>query len=176
MSLFKNNIVIKINRRRIILINVIFITVVFVCLSLINFAYGNDDSYANENVPRLDLKLNGVTLEQINAGSKETKYEGNDLTITNSEAIDNYSNVEIKGRGNTTWSCPKKPYQIKLDKKVDLFGLGKLKKWVLLADWFDQSHLRNNVAFYVAQLLGMQYSWDGEYINLYVDGKYIGLY
>lgn len=45
------------------------------------------------------------------------------------------SDVTVKGRGNTTWGLPKKPYQIKLDSKQDILGMGKNKTWVLLANY-----------------------------------------
>lgn len=42
--------------------------------------------------------------------------------------FDNYeSTTRIKGRGNTTWSYPKKPYRLKLDNTVSLFGLAPEK-------------------------------------------------
>ena len=31
----------------------------------------------------------------------------------------------IRGRGNSTWNCSKKPYKISLKEKADLFGMGK---------------------------------------------------
>lgn len=43
--------------------------------------------------------------------------------------------IEIKGRGNMSWSYSKKPYKIKLNSKVDMFGMGKNKHWVLLANF-----------------------------------------
>lgn len=45
-----------------------------------------------------------------------------------------YEMEYIRGRGNSTWICDKKPYKIKLSKKADLFGMGKNKHWVLLAE------------------------------------------
>ena len=49
------------------------------------------------------------------------------------------TDMSMKGRGNTTWGLPKKPYQIKLDSKQDILGMGKAKKWVLLANYGDRS-------------------------------------
>ena len=45
--------------------------------------------------------------------------------------------IKIRGRGNSTWFAPKKPYRIKLDKKTDLFGMGNNKDYVLLANYYD---------------------------------------
>lgn len=130
-----------------------------------------------DDIPTLQLSLNGVTLETIHAGTKDIKYPGNDLQITDSIGqVFQYQNVEIKGRGNTTWWQPKRPYQIKFDQKTDLFGLGASKKWVLLADTLDDSHIRNSLAFHTANLLDMPYTNQGQYVNLYIDGQYLGLY
>ena len=39
---------------------------------------------------------------------------------------ENYTGkTEVKGRGNSTWGYPKKPYRLKLDKKSEICGLGK---------------------------------------------------
>ena len=40
----------------------------------------------------------------------------------------------IRGRGNTTWSAPKKPYRLKFDNKVSPLGMSPDKSWVLLAN------------------------------------------
>lgn len=36
----------------------------------------------------------------------------------------------IRGRGNTTWGMPKKPYRVKLDEKTEPFGLYGNKDWI----------------------------------------------
>ena len=66
----------------------------------------------------------------------------------NSKTTKLYNGVtEIRGRGNSTWNQPNKPYRLKLDKKTDLFGMGKSKHWVLLANYLDESLLRNTLAY-----------------------------
>lgn len=83
---------------------------------------------------------------------------------------------EMKGRGNATWGYAKKPYQIKLGKKTDLFGMGKAKTWILLANYMDESFLRNAVAFKLSDELGLDYSPESTFVNLYVDNIFVGLY
>lgn len=83
---------------------------------------------------------------------------------------------EIKGRGNATWGYAKKPYQIKLGKKADLFGMGKAKTWILLANYMDESFLRNAVAFRLSDELGLDFSPKSTFVNLYVDNTFAGLY
>ena len=66
--------------------------------------------------------------------------------------------VEFRGRGNSTWSMPKKPYRAKMDKKASVCGLPKDKSFVLLANHIDCTLMRNVVAFWVANWFEMPYS------------------
>ena len=53
--------------------------------------------------------------------------------------------MDIRGRGNSTWEADKKPYKIKLDKKTNVFGLGKNKHWVLVANTYDNTFIRDRI-------------------------------
>ena len=57
-----------------------------------------------------------------------------------------------------------------------MLNLNKAKKWILLANYLDRSHLRNNIAFYLEKMLDEPYSLSGNYVELYVDDYYLGLY
>ncbi len=87
---------------------------------------------------------------------------------------------QIKGRGNSTWKGAKKPYQIKLDKKADLLSSGDAansnKTWVLLANYFDPSLLRNSLAFDLAGAMQMDPALQYRPVSLYYDGEYRGAY
>jgi hypothetical protein len=61
--------------------------------------------------------------------------------------------LEIRGRGNTTWGFPKKPYKIELGEKTSLLGLPAAKDWVLLANFSDKTLLRNALALDFARQL-----------------------
>lgn len=132
--------------------------------------------FPDRGVPRINIDLNGVSLDEIKSGSKETKYEGNDLQIYDGGEILEYGGVEVKGRGNGTWTQEKKPFQIKFENKVDMFGMGEARKWYLLANNADPTHIRNKIAFDLEEMLGMEYSFSGEFIELYFGGEYEGLY
>ena len=133
--------------------------------------------FPDRGVPRMNITLNGVTLDEINAGSKETKYEGNEVTIYEGDnATLEASGVRVKGRGNGSWNQEKKPYQIKFSSKVGLFGMGKAKKWVLLANAADASNLRTEMAFLLEEMLGMEYPLSGKFVEIYYNGDYEGLY
>ncbi len=83
--------------------------------------------------------------------------------------------TKIKGRGNTTWADTKKPYKLKLDKKADLFGMGKNKHWVLLSNPHDYTFSRNIFAYGLAAKMGLDYQ---KYISveLVLNGSHVGNY
>lgn len=83
----------------------------------------------------------------------------------------------IRGRGNSTWLWyPKKPYRIKLDKKAEILSLGEEKDWVLLANYRDPTQMMNNFVFVVGQKMGLPYTNHSRYVEVTLNGEYIGLY
>ncbi len=131
-------------------------------------------------LPSLCITLNGTTLDYINSHSKDDKYSGNSLLLTDENgdiSLVQEGTVQIKGRGNTTWdSATKRGYQIKFDKKQKVLGMAKAKKWILLASAFDDSMARNMTAFYSAAAMDMEYVTEYRYVDLWVDGDYQGTY
>ena len=110
-----------------------------------------------------------------------TKAKGTMLyVLPDGTVVYNGELTQIKGRGNTTWgNSAKKPYQIKLDKKADLLGLGddeKAKTWVLLANANDATLVHNTLAYQLAQMLGLSETPQSAAIDLYYDGEYRGSY
>ena len=131
--------------------------------------------YPDNGLPILDISLKDTDLETIKSGEKMTVYEGNEVLLRNGGVEDNFYNVELRGRGNSTWEQAKKPFQIKFRHAVDILGLGKARKWVLLANYFDDTNLRNDIAFYLAEMLGEEGA-RGRFVELYFNGEYEGLY
>ena len=81
----------------------------------------------------------------------------------------------VKGRGNSTWGLPKKPYKVKLDKKTDMFGFGKQKHWVLLANYIDVSSMRNKTAYDMSGAFGLVYQ-DSTWVEVVFNGRFDGMY
>lgn len=86
--------------------------------------------------------------------------------------------TQIKARGNTTFTnAEKKSYQIKLSKKTDLLGSGTPgKTWVLLAGYFDATQMHDKTFKDLAAELGMSYVPGCDWVDLYYDGEYRGIY
>ena len=83
----------------------------------------------------------------------------------------------IHCRGNASWEdTSKKSYQIKLIEKKDFFHMGEDKQWLLLANAFDNTLLRNTLAFDMAKEFGLTFTPDAKYVDVYANGEYIGNY
>lgn len=82
----------------------------------------------------------------------------------------------IRGRGNSTWDMPKKPYKMKFDSKVSIFGLGEDKEWVILANYADKTLLRNVVAMKLSEIVGMPWTPAMLPVEVYMNGSYLGCY
>ncbi len=123
------------------------------------------------------IETESGNLDAVHA-DKEYKEEGK-ITIINADASESeYNGVleYIKGRGNSTWEMEKKPYNLKLDKKADIFGMGKSKKWSLIANHSDDSLARNVAAYYAAKEAGMPYTPLFVPCDVYINNEYMGAY
>ena len=83
---------------------------------------------------------------------------------------------EIRGRGNTTWEWPKKPYLVKLEEKQSIFGMHKHKRWVLLANFMDRTLMRNLVSMKVASMTNLAWTPGCVPVELVLNGKHRGSY
>lgn len=81
----------------------------------------------------------------------------------------------IKVRGNSTKNYPKKPWKLKLDKKTNMFGFGKSKHWVLLANYNDMSQMRGRLAADFANDIG-SLGMDSTWVECVLNGELQGLY
>jgi len=107
-------------------------------------------------------------------GAHEKKYN---ITVT----------TEIRGRGNSSFSSSasqdtynsKNSYRLKLTEKVNLLGVGKAENrdWVLNANKFDASNLRNYFVWNLAKQMGsFPFVPNCTWVNLYINGDYRGIY
>ena len=141
-------------------------------------AYDGDTLVDEDAVYFSKLPVIYINTEGGQSITSKEEYLSGDMFIQNnteSESAMYAGEINIKGRGNSSWGWDKKPYKLKLDKKTDLFGMGKNKHWVLLANYLDESLLRSDTAFKISEQLGlttMQSVWTDVILN----GEYIGNY
>jgi len=84
--------------------------------------------------------------------------------------------LQIRGRGNSTWGMPKKPYRLKLTDKQPLLGMPASKDWVLLANYSDKTLMRNSLAMDLGTKIGMTWTPRTAFVEVYLNGRYDGLY
>ncbi|MBE6553262.1 MAG: hypothetical protein E7666_02855 [Ruminococcaceae bacterium] len=85
----------------------------------------------------------------------------------------------IRYRGNSTYNLSKKPYRIKFTSKRNLLGMNEgaeCKSWVLLADRYDNSMIRNSTCLSFASIIVKEYTSDWRYVRLVINGKDQGVY
>ena len=141
----------------------------------VGMKYRSEDTVINE-VPRVEIDLNSATLAEINEADKNVAFTDTDVRMRDNGEISSYAGVELSGRGNSTSMVAKKPYNLKFDKRVNLAGDVRAKSWVLLANAYDGTYLRNDVALHLAGMLGDEYAAKGEFVELYINKEYVGLY
>lgn len=91
---------------------------------------------------------------------------------------DNRPSLQIRGRGNYTWTnYEKKPFRLKLDKKADLMGTGKSKHYSLLPHCDDYyGYIRDHVGFELSRRMGLAWTPRHEPVELVLNGDYRGIY
>lgn len=100
-----------------------------------------------------------------------------------------YGDGKIRGRGNSTWLLPKKPYRIKFPEKVSPLGLShaKAKDWVILGHDMDKSLIRNHLAFKISEVFfdkddsfhsphTITFTPSSQFVNVYFGDEYHGVY
>ena len=128
-----------------------------------------------------ELPVVYINTEGGQAITSKEKYIDAELVIQGNETYNSkttklYSGAtEIRGRGNSTWGQPKKPYRLKLDKKTDLLGMGKSKHWVLLANYLDESLQRNALAYNLSGAMGME-QMATVFVDVVLNGDFVGNY
>ena len=92
------------------------------------------------------------------------------------ESVSGLKMKYIRGRGQGSWGMDKNPYRIKLEEKADLFGMGKSRTWILLANYFDDSLMRNWLVQRLGELAGLEYTPQGVFTEVVMNGDYLGCY
>ena len=152
-----------------VLASLLLIALIYALICTVRFTLLKDTG-----LPRLDIDTGGIKIRSkeeyvpctVNLSGAESEFCFDDLS------------AGIRGRGNDTWKFyPKKPYRIKFDEKVSIFGEEKNKSWVLLAMYNDYSLLKDRLAFGMSETLGTApYSPSYNYVEVYLNGRYNGVY
>ncbi|MFK7983236.1 MAG: CotH kinase family protein [Saprospiraceae bacterium] len=126
----------------------------------------------DNKLPQVNISTDG----RVGINSK-TNFIPTKITIDGQSKYNDYTGrAQIRGRGNSTWTFPKKSYKFKLDEDSEILGLKAEKDWVLLANFLDGTHLLNAVAMKIGQLLKMSYTNTIIPVELTLNGEFLGTY
>lgn len=138
----------------------------------------NEVKVKNVNLPvvNVSVDLSGENFENFKQKSK----------INATLSVENTSDfaltdeiITIKGRGNSSWfNAPKKSYTIKFGFKKEFLGMKSHKTFVLVANYFDKTLLRNTSAYGLAKKVFDNLAWtpNAKSVNLFINGVYQGVY
>ncbi len=140
----------------------------------ITFAYREPEKPKSIPTVRLYTKNKAQIKDRENYVEGSIKVEDPDCIYSEDTLYE--GSMRIRGRGNSTWDMPKKPYKIKLDEKASLLGMPKDKEWCLLANYSDKTLLRNLTAMEISRILEMAWTPRMRSVDVYLNGEYIGVY
>lgn len=123
-----------------------------------------------------------ITMDRALNQVSRTEYNEIDIEIRgrlNDQIVDIYQTDQalIRGRGNSTWGMPKKPFRIRFIDEVSILGLPKARDYVMLAEYADKSLLRNTVVHKLSSMLEhIDHVIQTRVVELFVNGVYEGVY
>lgn len=146
-------------------------------------SYGPASMYVSKlPVVYIDTADGAKITDKVNYKDATMRIQGNEKFNSDSEnpdKVDLYDGeIEIRGRGNSTWrpfEYNKLPYKIKLGTKTNLMGFGSSKHWALLANYMDESLIRNTTSYDLSGKMGMRYL-QSTHVDVILNGSYAGNY
>lgn len=132
--------------------------------------------YQSQNVPAMFVETASGEMAAIHDDKNYEEYASMTLYAPDGRIHHYDAGSRLKGRGNSTWERDKRPYLLTLSSDKDLLGMSRGKKWVLLANAYDETNLNNKLAFDLAAQVDLAWSPDSRFVDLYLNGVYSGLY
>lgn len=132
--------------------------------------------YFSVFVPSIYVESESGTMDLIN---EEKGYKGKAgfTVIDESGTINATGQCNIKSRGNTSFQSEQKSYSLNLAEEQSVLGMSSCSEWTLLANYSNSvQQMKNKIALDLAKLLGMEFSPESRFVNVYLDHQYYGLY
>ena len=133
----------------------------------------DDSEYPYLGIPRYVIE----TEDLAEVRDTETDHPARFQIYGKTGATSDVYNIQVRGRGNTSFRCmPKYSFKIEFLQKISLMGLPENKDWALISNYADRTFLRNYMTFRLGEWLGMDYAPRCEFVELFFNRQYMGLY
>lgn len=130
----------------------------------------------SENLSSIFISTANDTMDYIN--DAKGNYEPGYLIC-----VDSVGSIEcaaalakIKLHGFTSLSVPKKTYQVDFCEPVDLLDMGSAEHWILQANAYDHSYMRNKLTYDMYENVSSNYAVGSMYADVYFNNEYAGNY
>lgn len=135
-------------------------------------------------IPVMKVNVSGATIQKdVQVPGTISIYETHDGTLNDlMMRVPTFTGpIAFEGRGNFTWTLPKKGYAFELQDGAGngleqvILGLPQGADFALYACYTDKTCLRNALVYALGQQLG-RWSPRTRYVELFIDDQYQGLY
>ncbi len=137
-----------------------------------DFLVLDDSEYPYAGLPRLVIE----TEDFAQIADRETEHSAKLQIYGENSPESDVLDLEIKGRGNSSFSMAKYSIKLKFENKQSLFGMPKDKEWDLVANHRDKSMLRNYMTYQLARTLHDSYSPRNQFVEVFLNRRYMGVY
>ena len=132
----------------------------------------DDSEYPYAGLPRLVIETENFT--QVR--DKETKIPAQMQIWGEKEPESEVIELTVKGRGNSSFEMSKYSIKLELTNKREMLGMPADKDWALISNHADKTLMRNYIAFKLSAKIGSYYAPRCEFVELYLNRKYQGVY
>lgn len=147
---------------------------IFGCLLVLFCLIGGQKALAFHRIPTLYMQTkDGQAILSRDSWKDSTGFR---LVLPDGSVAFQAGNVAVKARGHSTFNKPKKPYTFTLAKKKGLLGMRPDRRWILLANFMDHSNVRNALAMAISRQTSLDWTPDGCFVDVVVNGKLQGCY
>lgn len=108
----------------------------------------------------------------------KSRHEAGAICVITEDGRKVYSNDfdYIRVRGNNSFYPYKKSFHIRLNDSYNMLDMGKSKTWLLIANYVDNSQIRNAITFDLAFACGLPHTAEYRFADVYVNTVYYGTY
>lgn len=136
------------------------------------FLMMDDSEYPYADIPRVAIETKDFAQLRDNVTEIPARLQIYDADEPITEVLE----LTVRGRGNSSFKMPKYGMKLEFSNKEEILGMPRNKDWALIANYGDKTHVRNWMALRLSEWLGMDYTPQARFVELYLNRKFMGLY